>query len=255
MIEAMSQIVFLTCHPEMGRRRDRSILRDNQAWAAQIVDHYRSHPHPSGTRFFHQTAEPAGRGEAGVRAGMITAFGAAATAAGPEGTIMLLVGHGSEQMVDLAPAPALRVTEDAVRAAHRYIGNRRAAPDRHHPEAGDEVEALVLLADAVRGRFNRLDLGTCNTGRGLGVTLCGSLMGLFDLASVRGLSGFLWSARVPRAEVADAPADAAGANLMGMGITRDRATRPPQLYGYSIPAGEWWTGRRSHGPGMFSSPP
>ena len=94
MIEAMSQIVFLTCHPEMGRRRDRPILRDNQAWAAQIVDHYRSHPHPSGTRFFHQTAEPAGRGEAGVRAGTITAFGAAATAAGPEGTIMLRTQSG-----------------------------------------------------------------------------------------------------------------------------------------------------------------
>lgn len=252
----MSQLVLLTCDPAMGRRRDRSVLRDNQAWAAQIVDYYRSHRHPAGTRIFHQTATPMGRGETGVRAGMITAFAAAATAAGPDGSIMLLVGHGSEQMVDLAPAPALRVTEDAIRAAHRYIGNRRAAPDRHRRlDPGDETEALVLLADAIRGRFNQLDLGTCNTGRGLGATLCGALMGLFDLPSVRGLSGYLWSARVPRDDLADAPADAPGANLMGMGITRDRETRPPQLYGYSIPAGEWWTGRRSHGPGMFSSPP
>src|SRR5690606_8076266 len=99
MLRIMSQMVFLTCDPAMGRPRDRSILRDNQAWADQVVDYYRSHPHPTGTRFFHQTAEPMGRGEAGVRAGMIAAFGAAATAAGREGTIMLLVGHGSEQMV------------------------------------------------------------------------------------------------------------------------------------------------------------
>lgn len=187
----------------MGQNRDRGLLRENEEWARQVVG-YRGRPgeHDRCT-YIHQHAVPEGRGASGARKGMVKAFGAAATAAGSCGAIFLMVGHGSEEMVDLAPAPWLRVTEETIVAANQLAENRRVRRQREQSAGSetvrdpvpplsyaDEVESLLLLRDAIRGRFRRLDLATCNVGRGRGADLCGRLQRFFGIDQVRGLAGF-----------------------------------------------------------------
>lgn len=245
----VEKIVILTCDPRMGRNSDRGILRDNEAWAEQVVARRRRPGEHDAPEYIHQQAVSEGRGDAGIRRGMVTAFRAAATAAGKYGAIFLMVGHGSDQMVDLAPAPLLRVTENTIHAARNVETNRRIRSETGPLSYDDETETLLALRDAIVGRFYRLDLGTCNVGRDRGPDLCGRLQRFFDIPSVRGLEGFLWSSRVLPSSLRDGHHSGAGRSVVGVGVTSHRGAEPDRLYGYEIPPNiRWAGGRANHGP-------
>lgn len=181
------RIVLLTADATLGRARDRSIARDNERWARQVVE--RAAVTRGAHEYFHHHARGPHRSAATVRRTVIEAYEAAATVAGRDGRVVAMMGHGSDAMCDVVPAPHLRVTMDTIRAANTFTGSPS--------DYGSEAEALLLLRNAIGGRFSELYMATCNMGRGTGPSFLRSLgrviQGDAGRPMLYGLAGFLWS--------------------------------------------------------------
>lgn len=161
----MTVTVFLTADPAMARPRDRAILRDNHDWAAQVVAHAASQPTAGIRRHLH--VRGAYRRPADVRRAIVDGYRTAARQAGDAGQIVVLMGHGSDAMVDLGPAPHFRVDWDIVREAN---GMARQTSTGTTPGYGTEAESLLALSRAVGGRIAALRYVQHGAGHGAHVS-------------------------------------------------------------------------------------
>ncbi len=223
----MTKVVFLTADHAMGQARDRGMLRDNQRWAAQVAAHSRADPAASGEEYWHHHVTGRYRSAASIRRAIVEGYTAAATIAAPDGWIVALMGHGSDAMCDVGPAPHFRVNMDVVRAANNFAGS-----------AGfeTEAEALLNLRRAVGGRVSELRFATCNMARGTGTSFLRSLGAVIQVESrptLYGLDGFLWSQDEGRS--------------VAMGVIDSRGGSPARLYRTELWRQRWYPQRTGSG--------
>lgn len=221
----MPTTVILTCHPDMGRPQDREVLQHNRRYAEQVASAQSEVIHVP-VNMSAADASITSRVLTAVTAGYRTAI----QRAGDQGRVLVLLGHGSGVMADMAPPNHMRVTVDVVRTALARIAG--GGPTRSpHDEL---VEALMRIRDAFHGHETvSLDLGTCSVARGTGTDFLRQLQVLLGARQVRGLDGWLVSQE--------------NGGRIEMGVTTVRSRLPREWFSTSLFVGHWLQGRRSIG--------
>ena len=168
-----------------GGTEGRRLFRHNRIWAEQVAAR---RPEVS-IRVLSVTSDDE------VWSTTLAGYRAAARAAGPSGTVGVLVGHGfggTRVGADLAPPPHCRIYED------QLVGlSRNNIPGT----LAREQERVIAIASALAGPQPQVDLYTCNLGSRTGIGFLNHLAEVWRVR-VRALMGKLGSMK-PRGEPVD----------------------------------------------------